>query len=91
MKSAYERAMEKMDAASGPSRKLNDEQRARIAEIDNKYDARIAETNLNYDEKIGSATFETIEGIRAELAADHARLEEKREDEKQSVWDESEN
>ena len=89
MKSAYERAMERMDAASGPARKLTDTQRERISEIDTKYDARVAETTLSFDEKLSSATFETIEAVRQELSADLVRLNEKRESEKQTVWDEA--
>lgn len=89
MKSAYERAMEKMDKASGPARKLTDAQRDRISEIDTKYDARVAETKLSFDEKLSAATFETVEAIREELSTDLVRLNEKRESEKQAVWDEA--
>lgn len=81
--------MEKMEAASGPSRKLTDAQRARIAEIDSVIDARVAETKLAFDDKIAAATFETVEAVRQELATDLTRLDEKRESEKQVVWDEA--
>ena len=43
MKSAYERAMEKMQAASGPLRELSKAQRAALQELDSKLDAQAAQ------------------------------------------------
>ena len=42
MKSAYELAMERLEKEKGPAKKLNDDQRAEIAEIENKYEADAA-------------------------------------------------
>lgn len=89
MKSAYERAMEKMDAASGPTKKLSDEQKAQIAEIDNKYDAKMAETKLGFDQQLAATPIVEQEAIQQEMSSELARLEEKREQEKEAVWGES--
>ena len=47
MKSAYEKAMERLEAERGAVRKLSDEQKVRIAEIDRKFDALVAEKTLS--------------------------------------------
>lgn len=89
MKSAYERAMEKLNATSGPPKSLTDEQKARIAEIDTKYDAKIAETKLSFEDKMSGVIPPEQEGLRQEMTADLARLEEKREQDKEAVWGEA--
>lgn len=88
MKSAYERAMEKMDAASGPLKSLSDEQKERVAEIDKKYDAKSAETKLSHDEKLATAPPETRQALQEEMTSELARWEEKREEETKVVWNE---
>jgi len=87
MKSAYELAMERLEKESGPTRKLNEEQKRAISEIDKTYDARIAEQNIDFDARIASAPFEEQPNLREELANTIASLEEKREREKQAIWD----
>ncbi|MCH8203513.1 MAG: hypothetical protein IID09_00025 [Candidatus Hydrogenedentes bacterium] len=89
MKSAYEIAMEKLDAASGPVKTLSDEQKEQVAEIDKSCDAKIAETKLTFDEKLAAAPPEKVEELQQELASELARLEEKRETEKESFWNET--
>lgn len=89
MKSAYEIAMEKMNASSGPQRTLSDEQKARVAEIDSTYQARIAEVQMTFDEKLPAAPPEELETLQAERAAELVRLEEKRERDKEAVWGET--
>ncbi len=42
MKSAYELAMERL-AKAGPEKKLSDEERERLAGINNRYQAKLAE------------------------------------------------
>lgn len=54
MKSAYELAMEKLEA-SAPTAKLNDAQRAEIADIDQKFKAKIAERETFLQSKIAEA------------------------------------
>jgi len=89
MKSAYELAMERMKAAAGPQKKLTDAQKKRVAEIEKKYTARIAETKLSLDVRIAAAPREERARLQAEVASELARLEEKREAEKEAVWKEA--
>jgi hypothetical protein len=89
MKSAYELAMERMKAASGPQKKLSDAQKKRIAEIEKTYAARIAETKLGAEAKIAGAPYDQREELQKELVADVARLEEKLAAEKDAVWNEA--
>ncbi len=87
MKSAYELAMERMERESGPSRKLSDHQKEAIAEIDKKYDAKVAEQRLLGEGRIQSATTAAeLEQAKAELAKEVSSLEEKRERDKESIW-----
>jgi hypothetical protein len=48
MKSSYELAMERMGDGDKP---LNEEQKAKIAEIDSKYKAKIAERKIFLEKK----------------------------------------
>jgi len=87
MKSAYELAMERLEKESGPTRKLTDEQKAQVAEIDRLYDAKAAEAKITYEQKIASAANpEELERIQAELASTLTSLEERREREKNAIW-----
>lgn len=85
MKSAYELAMERLEKESGPSRKLTDEQKAAIAEVDNKYEARIAENKLEFEQRLAAAPQEA-DAIRQEMAQAVQALEEKRDREKDEIW-----
>ena len=87
MKSAYELAMERMEAASGPSKKLTDEQKAQIAKINAKYDGEVAQTKLLYEGKLSAAGCEQQAGLQEEMARELAKIEERRESEKNKVWD----
>lgn len=89
MKSAYEIAMEKLNAASGPLKALSDDQKGRVAEIDKTYDARSAETKLSFEEKLVSAPPENRQGLEEEQTSELARWEEKRAKEKEDVWNEA--
>lgn len=87
MKSAYELAMERLEKASGPTRKLSDEQKARIAEIEKVYEAKTAETKLSYDSRIrGAQSAEELNALQEEIKAKLTSLEERREKEKEAVW-----
>ena len=87
MKTAYELAMERLDKASGPTRKLSNAQKARIAEIEKIYDAKIAETKLASESEMLSAdTMEALNQFRQGLANAIASIEERREKEKEAVW-----
>lgn len=87
MKSAYEIAMERLQAESGPTRELSDEEKTRIAEIDNQYDAKIAEINVTYTSKIATANPVDAEALNTEMNAEVARAEEKRLSEKDKIWE----
>ena len=86
MKSAYEKALERMQAESGPQKVLTDAEKARIAEIDKQYEAKIAETKLKYQAKIVSASPPERAAVQAELAEEIKRLEGRRDEEKDSIW-----
>ena len=88
VKSAFELAMERLDKESGPTQKLNDEQKARIAEIEKMYAAKSAEVHLELDPQIAMANYEDLPGLKATLAAKLASLEEERESKKEKIWDE---
>ena len=90
MKSAFELAMERLEKASGPARKLTDEQKARIAEIETKYEAKIAELRLAYDQRIGGAsTPDELNTLKNELGDKLADLATQRDKEKDAVWNEA--
>lgn len=92
MKSAYEIAMERLERESGPSKKLTEEQKTAIAEIDKKYDAKIAEHRLAVQAKIkAAANSEEFQKLNAELADGIASLEDKRNREKENIWNNQEN
>ncbi len=87
MKTAYELAMERLEKASGPTRKLSNAQKARIAEIEKIYDAKIAETKLASESEMLSAdSMEALNKFRQGLADAIASIEERREKEKEAVW-----
>jgi len=87
MKTAYELAMERLEKASGPTRKLSNAQKARIAEIEKIYDAKIAETKLAGESEMLSAdSMEVLNKFRQGLADAIASIEERREKEKEAVW-----
>ena len=87
MKSAYELAMERIEKASGPTKKLTNAQKAKIADIEKTYDAKIAEMKLSYESRFTSAqTIEELNAMQAELADKLAVLDDRRNKEKEAVW-----
>lgn len=87
MKSAYELAMERLEKTSGPTRKLSKEQKARIAEIDKTYEAKVAEVKLAYNPRmLSAASVEELDNLKKDLADTLTALEERREKEKEAVW-----
>ena len=87
MKSAYELAMERLEQSSGPSKKLSEDQKQQIAELEKTYDAKIAEMRLSYESKIAVADFNEQAALQAEMAEKIKSLEEKRDREKEAVWE----
>jgi uncharacterized protein YecT (DUF1311 family) len=88
MKSAYELAMERLEAKD-PGVLLTEEQKARIAEIEAKCKADIAAKELLLQGEMAKATAagsgEEIAQIRRQLADEVRRFEEKRDREKDAV------
>jgi hypothetical protein len=87
MKTAYELAMERLEAASGPTRKLNDEEKSALAEIDSKYDAQIASLRFDFEAQIASATTrESYLALKEEMAREINAAEERRTHAKDAIW-----
>jgi hypothetical protein len=88
MKSAYELAMERLEAKD-PGVLLTDEQKQRIAEIEAKCKADIAAKELLLQGEIAKATASgsaaEADQIRRQLADEIRRFEEKRDREKDAV------
>ncbi len=86
MKKAYELALERLNREAGPSKKLTDEQRAQLAEIDKRFEAKIAEKKLQFESRIASSSFEEADKLRQELAEELAKLEAERDRLKDDIW-----
>jgi DNA-binding MarR family transcriptional regulator len=84
MKSAYELAMGRLEKST-PAVSLTDEQKAKLAEVDSEVNARIAEKKIFLEDQIAKASPQEREEIRRQLVSEIARLEEKREREKDKV------
>ena len=84
MKSAYELAMGRLEKST-PAVSLTDEQKAKLAEVDSEGNARIAEKKIFLEDQIAKASPQEREEIRRQLVSEIARLEEKREREKDKV------
>jgi hypothetical protein len=87
IKSAYELAMERMGGA--PIKKLTQQQKAKLAELDRIYTAKIAEAEFDLTPKISAARaagrFEDADKLEETLRAEVAKLRRKLEDEKEKV------
>lgn len=88
MKSAYELAMERLEK-SEPQVNLTEEQKARIAEIDDKFKAKIAEREVFLDDLIAKATgagnFAELAEVETQKAREVAALRQECEEEKEKV------
>ena len=88
MKSAYELAMERL-AEEEPMAKLSDEQKAAVAEVDQKYKAKLAEREVFLGGKIEEAKqagdIGTAAELEDELARERRTLEAKSEQEKEAI------
>jgi hypothetical protein len=83
MKSAYELAMERL----GGEKHYSEAQKEQLAAIDAKYDARRAELDIRFEDDIRKAAgnAEKAEELRAERVRELARIEAKREAEKNAL------
>jgi hypothetical protein len=88
MKSAFELAMSRLEKES-PTFKLTEEQKLRLAEVDAEITAKIAERKVFLDDQLkkSAGNLEAEEQLRKQLAAEIARLEEKREEKKKRIRD----
>ena len=90
MKSAYELAMERLQAtdpdAGAP---LTSDQKARLAEIDRIYQGKTAEREIflkkQLDDLLAAGNGEEAEKVKKQLASEKARLAEEKEEEKEKV------
>ena len=88
MKSAYELAMERLQANS-PSVPLTDGQRAKIAELDSVYQAKIAEKEIFLKGQMAKAMeqgdLEALASLEKQLGVDRASLQAEREEKKEKI------
>lgn len=88
MKSAYELAMERLQANS-PSVPLTDEQRAKMAELDSVYQAKIAEKEIFLQGQMAKAMeqgdLEALASLEKQLNVDRAALQTEREEKKETI------
>jgi hypothetical protein len=92
MKSAYEKAMERLGTSAEPARTLTPEQKSRIAEVNNLYQSKIAERETFLRSRITAARAEgnatEIAELETQLHRDLAGLREEWESKKKKVWEE---
>lgn len=84
MKSAYELAMSRLEKSSPPVH-LTQEQKQQIAEVDRTINAKIAEKKIFLEDQIGKAPYQERESLERQLVSELARLEEKRERDKEKI------
>ena len=88
MKSAYELAMERLQKQS-PTAKLNEDQKAKIAELDSVYKAKKAERELFLQGEIVKAEAKGdhlgMDELKEQLGRDLRRLDDELESKKEKV------
>jgi hypothetical protein len=84
MKSAYELAMSRLEKSS-PAVQLTIEQKQQIAELDSSINAKIAEKKIFLGDQIVKAPYHEREALERQLVFEIARLEEKRERDKEKI------
>ena len=89
IKSALELAMERLDAESGATPSLSDEQKAEIAEIDKRTQAKLAEMQIMHQKNLADAAgdYGKIMELEDAMRRGQQKLEESAEEEKQAVRD----
>ena len=93
MKTAYELAMERLEKES-PNRKITDDQRRRLSEVDDYYQAKIAERRILVEKEIATLAqagkLEEMQKAKDALTSDIQKLEKEREEKKDKIRNESE-
>jgi hypothetical protein len=84
MKSAFDLAMERL---GGPVKKLTEQQKGEIAEIDNKLKAKLAEAEIAKDKRLSEAIGDSVqsEQVLNDYAVEVASVNSKFEREKDKV------
>lgn len=90
MKSAYELAMERLNAENpNENAPLTEEQKEELSDLDNKYNAKVAERKIAHDKRIAEANakgdFQDLAKAQEELRIDLDRIESDRESAKDRV------
>ena len=90
MKTAYELAMERLSKAA-PVKRLTDEQKLQLAELDSQYAAKIAEREISLHNEIaqaaGQGDLEKVEQLEKRLATERKTLQAELESKKDKVRD----
>jgi len=88
MKTAYELAMERLNK-SAPTKKISEQQKKELAELESKYKAKIAERELFIGgekvKAIDKNDFEAIEQLDKQLVSDRKSLQAELEERKEKV------
>lgn len=88
MKSAYELAMERLNKEN-PITQLDDEQKAKLGELDSKYAAKIAEKEIflkgEVDKALQAGDMEAYESLNRQIATERKALEKERDEKKERV------
>jgi hypothetical protein len=84
MKSAYELAMSRLEKSS-PAVQLTLDQKQQIAEVDSSINAKIAEKKIFLEDQIAKAPYQERDALERQLVSELARLEEKRERDKEKI------
>ena len=86
MKSAYELAMERLEAKA-PTQKLTESQREQIAEIESLYQSKIAERRVFLEGEISKSLNDplALDALRKQLGSEIRRLESESEEKKGKV------
>ena len=91
MKSAYELAMERLQASQGSEPELTDAQREEIADLEAKHKSAVAEAEIMMQTKLVEAQakqdYEALVSLSENHAQEVARLDRKLEEDRQRVWD----
>ena len=91
MKSAYELAMERLKAKDSPDRKeLNEEQKTKIAQVNEKYTAKAAERQIFLQKQIAEAemagNYEEVQALQKQLRSELDVIKEEKEAAKDEIW-----
>ena len=90
MKSAYELAMERLKAKDSPARKeLNEEQKTKIAQVNEKYTAKAAERQIFLQKQIAEAemagNYEEVQALQKQLRSELDVIKEEKEAAKDEI------